>query len=122
MPAGRSNRPRSGSARARAGLDRGARRTLDRDTRRIDSLREQLRRGPTLLVERRRAAIERTAGRLAALSPRATLERGYAIVRAREGVVRSAAEIAAGDTVAVELGQGGFDARVEEVANEHGRE
>ena len=101
--------------RARAGLDRGARRTLDRDTRRIESLREQLRHGPTLLVERRRAAIERTAGRLAALSPRATLERGYAIVRAREGVVRSAAEVAAGDTVAVELGQGGFDARVEEV-------
>ncbi|HWN20807.1 MAG TPA: exodeoxyribonuclease VII large subunit [Gaiellaceae bacterium] len=102
-------------ARARAGLERGARRTLERDTRRVDSLREQLRRGPALIVERRRASIERNAGRLAALSPRATLERGYAIVRAGDGVVRTAAELAAGDAVAVELGRGGFDARVEGV-------
>jgi exodeoxyribonuclease VII large subunit len=101
--------------RAEAGLERGARRTLERDTRRIESLREQLRRGPALLVERRRAALERTAGRLAALSPRATLDRGYAIVRSADGVVRSASELAAGDAVAVELGRGGFDARVEEV-------
>ena len=34
-------------------------------------------------VERRRARLDQTAGRLRALSPRATLERGYAIVRAR---------------------------------------
>ena len=102
-------------SRAHAGLERGARRTLERDARRVESLHERLRRGPALLVERRRAAIERSAGRLAALSPRATLERGYAIVRSQEGVVRSAADVAAGDTVAVELGQGGFDARVEGV-------
>jgi exodeoxyribonuclease VII large subunit len=102
-------------SRAHAGLERGARRTVERDARRVESLHERLRRGPALLVERRRAAIERSAGRLAALSPRATLERGYAIVRARDGVVRSAADVAAGETVAVELGQGGFDARVEEV-------
>jgi exodeoxyribonuclease VII large subunit len=100
---------------AHAGLDRGARRTLDRDARRIESLRERLRRGPALLVERRRGALERTAGRLAALSPRATLERGYAIVRSRDEVVRSATEVATGDAVAVELGSGGFGARVEEV-------
>ena len=101
--------------RAHAGLERGARRTLERDTRRVESLRDQLRRGPALLVERRRAAIERSAGRLAALSPRATLERGYAIVRAQDGVLRSAADVTAGDAVAVELGRGGFDARVEDV-------
>jgi exodeoxyribonuclease VII large subunit len=102
-------------SRARAGLGRGARRTVERDARRVGSMRERLRRSPSLLVERRRAAIARSAGRLAALSPRATLERGYAIVRGPDGVIRSGAEVAAGDAVAVDLGRGGFDARVEEV-------
>ena len=101
--------------RAHSGLERGARRTLERDGRRIESLRERLRRAPALLVERRRGGIERSAGRLAALSPRSTLARGYAIVRGRDGVVRAAAEVAAGDAVAVELGRGSFGARVEEV-------
>jgi exodeoxyribonuclease VII large subunit len=101
--------------RAHAALERGARRTLERESARLEALRERLRRGPALLVERRRAALDRTAGRLAALSPRATLERGYAIVRARDAIVRSAGELAAGDRVAVELGRGSFDGRIETV-------
>jgi exodeoxyribonuclease VII large subunit len=101
--------------RAHAGLERGARRVLEREAARTAAVRERLRRGPSLLVERRRGALERAAGRLRALSPRATLERGYAIVRDDSGIVRSAETLAAGDAVAVELGRGAFDARVEAV-------
>ncbi|HET9508672.1 MAG TPA: exodeoxyribonuclease VII large subunit [Gaiellaceae bacterium] len=101
--------------RAHAALERGARRALERETARTAAMRERLRRGPSLLVERRRGAVERAAGRLRALSPRATLERGYAIVRDEGGIVRSAATLAAGDAVAVELGRGAFEARVEAV-------
>ena len=101
--------------RAHAALERGARRALEREAARTAAVRERLRRGPSLLVERRRSAVERAAGRLRALSPRATLERGYAIVRDEGGIVRSADTLAAGDAVAVELGRGAFDARVEAV-------
>lgn len=108
-------RERESLARARGGLARGARRSLERDQRRVSHLRDRLQRGPALLVERRRAAVERTAGRLTALSPRATLERGYAIVRAGDGVLRAAAGLVPGTRVEVELSDGGFGATVEEV-------
>ena len=102
-------------ARSHAGLERGARRSLERDVQRLAVTRDRLRRAPALLVERRRGALDATGGRLRALSPRATLERGYAIARARGHVLRSAAELVAGERVEVELGAGGFGARVEEV-------
>jgi exodeoxyribonuclease VII large subunit len=69
-----------------AGLERGARRTVERHETRLGALKERLRRAPTLALERRRHAVEHTAARLRALSPSATLERGYAIVRS-DGVV-----------------------------------
>jgi exodeoxyribonuclease VII large subunit len=108
-------RERDGLARTRSALERGARRALERDTQRVSLLRDRLRSGPALLVERRRAAIERAGARLAALSPRATLGRGYAIVRAGDGVLRSATGLATGAHVEVELADGGFGARVEDV-------
>jgi exodeoxyribonuclease VII large subunit len=67
-----------------------------------------------LMLERRRAALEHSAGRLRALSPRSTLERGYAIVRVEDEIVRSSSQVAAGEKVDVELGTGSFGARVEE--------
>jgi exodeoxyribonuclease VII large subunit len=66
------------------------------------------------MLERRRAALEHSAGRLRALSPKSTLERGYAIVRTETGIVRSSAEVTPGNRVDVELGTGGFGATVEE--------
>jgi exodeoxyribonuclease VII large subunit len=100
--------------RSRAGLARGARAALERERRRLELARDHLRRAPLLLVERRRATLEQAAGRLRALSPRATLERGYAIVRAAGEIVRDSAQLAGGTQVDVELGTGGFGARVEE--------
>ena len=100
--------------RSRAGLERGARRSLDRERQRLDRAHERLRRAPRLLLERGRAKLEQTAGRLRTLSPQATLERGYAIVRAKDAIVRSAGGLETGERVEVELAEGGFGARVEE--------
>ena len=100
--------------RSRTALATGARRALERERRRLDVARDHLRRAPLLLVERRRAAVEHSAGRLRALSPRATLDRGYAIVRTAGSIVRSSSEVATGTQVDVELGNGGFGATVED--------
>jgi exodeoxyribonuclease VII large subunit len=100
--------------RSRATLARGATGTLERERRRLDLARDHLRRAPLLMLERKRSALEHAGGRLRALSPRATLERGYAIVRTDAGIVRSSAELAPGDRIDVELGAGGLGATVEE--------
>jgi len=99
--------------RIRAGLGRGARRSLDLHARRLAQAHERLGRAPALLLERRAAALEQAAGRLRALSPKATLNRGYAIVRAGEGIVRSPAVVESGDRIEVEVSEGRFGARVE---------
>jgi exodeoxyribonuclease VII large subunit len=100
-------------ARSREALARGARRTLERHAQRLGPAHERLRRAPALLVERRRARLTQAHGRLRALSPRATLERGYAIVRREGDLVRSAAVVAPGDAIDVEVADGSFGARVE---------
>ena len=100
--------------RSRSRLARGAAGTLERERRRLDLTRDHLRRAPLLMLERKRAALEHSAGRLRALSPKATLERGYAIVRTEAGIVRTSTELAPGAHVDVELGDGGFGATVEE--------
>ena len=75
----------------------------------------RLNRAPGLLVERKRGDLEALAGRLRALSPAATLQRGYAIVRREGEIVRSAAVLDEGQRVEVELAAGGFGARVEDL-------
>jgi exodeoxyribonuclease VII large subunit len=103
----------AGLGRSRVALARGARRTLDRHSQRLHQTHERLRRAPALLVERRRAALAQKAGRLRALSPRATLDRGYAIVRRSGALVRTAAAVTPGDEISVEVSDGAFGARVE---------
>jgi exodeoxyribonuclease VII large subunit len=101
--------------RRRAALRRGSRALLDRRRERLERDADRLRRGGRLLLERRRTALEQCAGRLRALSPRATLTRGYAIVRRGDEVVRTAAAVAVEDAVDIELTDGSFGARVQEV-------
>ena len=103
----------AGLERARDGLGRGTRRTLERHSARLTHAAERLRRAPVLLVERRRAALAQAGGRLRALSPRSTLERGYAIVRRDGELVRSAGTVSPGEAIAVEVADGSFGARVE---------
>jgi len=97
--------------RSHAGLGRGARRVVERHRQRLTTAAERLRRAPLLALERRSARLETTRARLHALSPRATLERGYAIVRAGDELVREPP--AAGTRLAVEVAGGSFGARSE---------
>jgi exodeoxyribonuclease VII large subunit len=99
--------------RTRSGLARGTRSLLDRRREKLVQAHERLRRAPALAVERKRARLEHAAGRLRTLSPRATLERGYAIVRTHDEIVRTAAAVSTGDPVEVEVADGRFGARVE---------
>ena len=106
---------RAGLGRARQRLHAGARRALERDRGRLSRSRERLTAAPSLFFERRRGALDRAAARLQALSPRATLARGYAIVRTADGVLRDAGAVAEGGRIDVELARGTLAARVEEV-------
>jgi exodeoxyribonuclease VII large subunit len=99
--------------RARGGLERGTRTSLDRARQRLTTAHQRLHRAPALAVERKRARLEHAHGRLRALSPRATLDRGYAIVRGERGIVRSRAAIASGDALEVEVADGRFGAHAD---------
>jgi exodeoxyribonuclease VII large subunit len=103
----------AGLARSRDGLARGTRRLLERQREGLDQRHERLRRAPALMVERHRARLAQAGGRLRTLSPKATLERGYAIVRREGELVRSSDAVVPGDPIAVEVADGSFGARVE---------
>jgi exodeoxyribonuclease VII large subunit len=105
----------AGLGRSRDALEAGVRRLLERDRERVARLAERLRAAPALLLERRRAAVEVAGARLRALSPAATVARGYAIVRAGGAVVREAAAVRPGEAIDVELAAGSLSARVDEV-------
>ncbi len=99
--------------RTRVGVARGTQRTLERARQRLAHGHERLSRAPALAVERKRARVEHAAGRLRALSPRSTLERGYAIVRTDERLVRSVSDVESGTPLEVEVADGRFGARAE---------
>jgi exodeoxyribonuclease VII large subunit len=97
----------------RTGPERAVRRTSD--GLRADA--DRLRFAVAVRVRHARAAVERAAGRLDALSPLACLGRGYAIVRRGDAagpVVSDAESLAAGDAVALVFARGRARARVEE--------
>ena len=60
----------------------------------------------------RRSAVEGFQARLATLSPLATLERGYAIVREADSgdVVRSVGQVSSGDRLSIRVRDGEFNA------------
>jgi exodeoxyribonuclease VII large subunit len=54
--------------------------------------------------------------KLASLDPKAVLQRGYAVVRREDGAIaRSAGELAVGEDLLIQLGQGGVKVKVMEV-------
>lgn len=91
------------------------RNVLERDAERLARLGERLRAAPRLLLERRRAGLDHTGARLQALSPLATLDRGYAIVRAGAVAIRDASAVQVADRLEIELATGALGARVEDV-------
>jgi exodeoxyribonuclease VII large subunit len=124
-------------ATARARLDRAVAGLLDREQQRLDAIRSRpVIANPVTMLDTRaeqvsalrertervlrhrldRAAndLHHTLARLRALSPAATLERGYAIVqRSVDGsVLRNPADVAAGDDLRVRLAGGELAAKV----------
>lgn len=80
----------------------------------IERLRHRLHQGVEMLVARQRDRLARCAGALAALSPTATLQRGYSIVRGADGaIVRDAGQLAAGDRLHLHFASGDATAVVE---------
>jgi exodeoxyribonuclease VII large subunit len=103
-------------ARSAERLRSGPRLAVQRENLRLARARERLRVAPALAVERKRAGLEKSAAKLAALSPVQTLKRGYAIVRTESGhVVGTGGDVSVGAHVDVTLAEGSFGARVEEV-------
>jgi exodeoxyribonuclease VII large subunit len=100
-------------ARSRESLHRGAQRAAERHAQRLGNAHERLARAPLLALERRRARLDTVHARLGALSPLATLDRGYAIVHRGEDLVRSPEQVASGDAIEVRVADGTFGATVE---------
>ncbi|MEX2229161.1 MAG: exodeoxyribonuclease VII large subunit [Dehalococcoidia bacterium] len=103
--------------------ERGARleRSLERALPDVPRLRHELamhadlmRGAATVATTHARQGVARMLSRLEALSPLATLDRGYALVsRAGGGLVTSAAEVAPGDRLEIRWRDGAHAARVE---------
>ncbi|HZP74019.1 MAG TPA: exodeoxyribonuclease VII large subunit [Gaiellaceae bacterium] len=100
-------------ARTRRSLHGGAERALERHHDRLRQTHDRLGRAPLLALERRHARLATARARLAALSPLATLERGYAIVHRRDELVRSPAQVDHGDAIDVRVADGSFGATVD---------
>jgi exodeoxyribonuclease VII large subunit len=98
--------------RSRDALHRGAQRAAERHAQRLVATHERLRRAPLLAIERRRATLDTLHARLGALSPVATLERGYAIVHRGDDLVRSSTQVERGDEIGVRVADGSFGATV----------
>jgi exodeoxyribonuclease VII large subunit len=80
----------------------------------LDQLSYRLRQATHNLAARQRDRLARCGGALAALSPTATLQRGYSIVRSADGrIVRDAARLAAGERLNLRFAQGEATAVVE---------
>jgi exodeoxyribonuclease VII large subunit len=78
----------------------------------LDRTRTALAQSASALVGRRRDALRDLEGRLAALDPAAPLSRGYALVRGRDGFVRSRLDVRPGDTIRIQVSDGEFGAEV----------
>ncbi len=126
-------------------LRRVIRATVDREQRQLDALRSRpVLERPFTLVDSRRAEVvelrararrclghgldratadlEHTLARVTALSPVATLRRGYAVVQRADGqVVRQPAQVAEGDPLRVRLADGDLAARVSNGRPAYGR-
>ncbi|OFZ22391.1 MAG: hypothetical protein A2X94_00065 [Bdellovibrionales bacterium GWB1_55_8] len=84
---------------------------LREQAQRCDELFHRLSRALRVRLDRRRTAIEQLAGKLDALSPLRVLERGYTLVRDGENVIRSAAQIHAGQDLKISFHDGDRDVR-----------
>lgn len=88
---------------------------LDNNRQRLDVTSARLDRALTSQLVRVRNRLAVAEVGLTAVSPLATLSRGYAIVRHQDGrLVRAAAEVAAGDGLTIQVADGQFTVEVSE--------
>lgn len=80
----------------------------------IQSIEDRLRRGIKQRYEIKLEALRGVQGRLDAISPRAVLNRGYSLVSKGGSYVSSAKMIARGDSIAITMKDGTFNANVGE--------
>lgn len=66
-------------------------------------------------VERSQHRVETLSRRLEALSPRRVLERGFAVVQSRKGILTKAAETAPGERLSIYLADGALGAEVRRI-------
>ena len=84
---------------------------LEREVRSVADHRRRAANTLTHRIDRALTDVEHLRARVRALSPQATLDRGYAIVTTGEGsIVRDADEVVIGQTVQVRVAQGSFAA------------
>ncbi|MFC1417469.1 exodeoxyribonuclease VII large subunit [Streptacidiphilus cavernicola] len=89
------------------------RRMVDERAAEVSTLLERSRRTLDHRLDRAGSELEHTLARVVALSPAATLRRGYAVLQREDGaVVRDAAEVGAGDVLRARVAEGGFDVTV----------
>jgi exodeoxyribonuclease VII large subunit len=67
------------------------------------------------ILDERRGELARLGAQMAALSPLAVLDRGYAMVRAGDAIIRDAAQVAPGNKLSVRLARGTVDVSVDAI-------
>jgi exodeoxyribonuclease VII large subunit len=71
----------------------------------------RLEQGISLSLERAQSSLALTESQLNTVNPTATLQRGYAIVRHKEGkIVSSVSQVKEGDNLEIQVSDGSFDA------------
>ena len=81
----------------------------------VDHLMGRLENATVRRLERARGRLNVVSARLQSVSPFATLSRGYAIVRRADGsVVRSVAQVTAGESLRIHVSDGEFSAEVKD--------
>src|SRR6195952_2794016 len=90
-------------------------REIDRRAEQVEAVRARGGRCLTAALDRAESGLEHSVARVRAMSPLATLERGYAVVQHRDGhVVRDADEVADGETLEVRVAAGRLQVSVTE--------
>jgi len=80
----------------------------------VEALQDRATRAFASRVTHAAGDLEHTRARVVALSPQATLDRGYAVVQKEDGsVVRSASQVTAGERLRIRLAEGEVAARAE---------